>query len=260
MNGNCHIALESRLTHCENVTTLGVKPNLEDYSSEAMALIQNAMKIYYPSSFHAELFYATGKETFPSVHNYLFAQDKIKQTAIFKLLGIPHPRTRVFYGKHQKSSILDRFHFPFIAKIPRGSAMGRGVFLIQNQTDLNSYLSLDTPAYIQEYLPLDRDIRIVVIGNEIAHAYWRIAPSDDFRTNVAVGGSISLEPVPRKARELALYTAKACNWNDVGIDICTHNDNFFVIEANMKYGKQGFKSAGIDYADMMTHKIASGAI
>ena len=142
MNGNCHIALESRLTHCENVTTLGVKPNLEDYSRESMTLIRNSMKIYYPSSFHVELFYAVGKETFPSVHNYLFAQDKIKQTAIFKLLGIPHPRTRVFYGKHQKSSILDRFQYPFIAKIPRGSAMGRGVFLIQNQTELNNYLPL----------------------------------------------------------------------------------------------------------------------
>lgn len=254
------IALESRLSHCESVLTLGVKPNLEDYSSEAMALIRNSKKIYYPSSFHVELFHATGKETFPSPHNYRFAQDKIKQTAIFKLLDIPHPRTRVYYGKRQKASIFNRFHFPFIAKIPRGSAMGRGVFLIQNQTDLDRYLSLDTPAYIQEYLPLDRDIRVVVIGREVAHAYWRIAAESEFRSNVATGASISLEAVPRKARALALHTAKACRWNDVGIDICCHNGNFFVLEANMKYGKEGFRAAGMNYADMMAHKITTGVI
>jgi len=254
------IALESRLSHCESVLTLGVKPNLEDYSSEAMALIRNSKKIYYPSSFHAELFHATGKETFPSPHNYRFAQDKIKQTAIFKLLDIPHPRTRVYYGKRQKASIFNRFHFPFIAKIPRGSAMGRGVFLIQNQTDLDRYLSLDTPAYIQEYLPLDRDIRVVVIGREVAHAYWRITAEGEFRSNVAAGASISLETVPRKARALALHTAKACRWNDVGIDICCHNGNFFVLEANMKYGKEGFRAAGMNYADMMAHKITTGVI
>ncbi len=260
MSRNRPIALESRLSHCENVITLGVKPNLEDYSSEAIALIRNSKKIYYPSSFHSELFHATGKETFPSPHNYRFAQDKIKQTAIFKLLNIPHPRTRVYYGKHQKASIFNRFHFPFVAKIPRGSAMGRGVFLIQNQTDLNRYLSLDTPAYIQAYLPLDRDIRVVVIGREVVHAYWRIAAEGEFRSNVAAGASISLEPVPRKARELALHTAKACRWNDVGIDICSHKGNFYVLEANMKYGKEGFRAAGINYADMMAHKIATGAI
>ena len=260
MNGNKQIALESRLSQCENVITLGVKPNLEDYSSEAMALIRNSKKIYYPSSFHAELFHAAGKETFPSPHNYWFAQDKIKQTAIFKLLDIPHPRTRVYYGKHQKSSIFKRFKFPFIAKIPRGSAMGRGVFLIQNQTDYHHYLSLDTPAYIQEYLPLNRDIRVVVIGREVAHAYWRIAAEGEFRSNVATGARISLEPVPEEACALALHAAKACRWNDVGIDICSHKGKFFVLEANMKYGKEGFRAAGINYAYMMAHKIATGAI
>ena len=260
MNVIRHIALESRLSHCENVLTLGVKPNLEDYSSEAMALIRNAGKIYYPSAFHSELFHAMGKTTFPSPHNYLFAQDKIKQTALFKLLRIPHPRTRVFYGKHQKASILNHFQFPFIAKIPRGSAMGRGVFLIGNQTDFHRYLSLDTPAYIQEYLPLDRDIRVVVIGKEVAHAYWRIAAEGEFRSNVSAGARISLEPVPVDACTLALHTAKACRWNDVGIDICAHNGKLFVLEANMKYGKEGFRAAGIDYADIMAHKIRTGAI
>ena len=260
MNENSHIALERRLVRCENVITLGVKPNLEDYSDEAMARIRKSKKIYYPSSFHVELFHAMGKETFPSPHNYRFAQDKIMQTALFKLLDIPHPRTRVYYGKRQKTSILDAFQFPFVAKIPRGSARGRGVFLIRNQTDLQAYLSLDTPAYIQEYLPLDRDMRVVVIGKKIAHAYWRIAARGDFRSNVSVGARISLEPVPGEALALARYTAKACGWNDVGIDICAHEGMFFVLEANMKYGQEGFRTAGIDYAGMMTRKIATGAI
>jgi len=241
MNKNRYIALESRLSHCENVITLGVKPNLEDYSDEAMALIRNARKVYYPSSFHAELFHAMGKETFPSPHNYQFAQDKIKQTALFKLLDIPHPRTRVFYGKHQKLSILDRFHFPFVAKIPRGSAMGRGVFLIQNQTDFQRYLSFDTPAYIQEFLRLDRDMRIVVVGREVVHAYWRITAKGEFRSNVAAGASISLEPVPGEALALARHTAEVCSWNDVGIDICSHNGKLYVLEANMKYVRKAFE-------------------
>jgi len=255
-----YIALESRLSKCAQVLTLGVKPNLEDYSPEALDLIRNADMVYYPSAFHAELFAAMGKAIFPSVHNYRFAQEKIKQTALFKLLSIPHPRTRVFYGKHQKSAICDHFDFPFIAKIPRGSAMGRGVFLIKNQNDLNDYLAGPGPAYIQEYLPIDRDIRIVVVGQLVVHAYWRIAAEGEFRTNIAMGARIRLDSVPTPAMNLALQTAKLCQWNDVGIDICTHNGNFYVLEANMKYGKEGFRTAGLNYENLMVNLITSGAI
>ncbi len=138
--------------------------------------------------------------------------------------------------------------------------MGRGVFRIQNSEDLERYTQNTSIAYIQEYLPMDRDIRVVVIGNRVVHAYWRIAPADDFRTNVAVGGTVKLDPVPRAALELALDTARKCRWDDVGIDICQCNGQYYVIEANMKYGKEGFRQAGIDYFHLMESMIENGEI
>ena len=254
------IALEARLRNCKNVNTLGVRSNFSDYSSQEAELIRAANKIYYPTTFYADLFDAMGKATFPSYHTYKCVQDKIKQTALFELLKIPHPRTRVFYGKRQKNSIQQYFDFPFIAKIPRGSAMGRGVYLIHNEKDLRSYLKEVSPAYIQEYLPIDRDIRVVVIGKRIVHAYWRVATENEFRSNVALGGRIELEEVPQNAKRLALKTAKACRWDDVGIDICEHNGQFFILEANMKYGREGFRKAGLDYDRLMESMIENEEI
>jgi ribosomal protein S6--L-glutamate ligase len=254
------IALEARLRNCKNVQTLGVRPNFSDYSSREAELIRKADKIYYPTTFYADLFDAMGKATFPSYHTYKCVQDKIKQTALFELLNLPHPHTRVFYGNRQKKLILNHFTFPFIAKIPRGSAMGSGVYLIQNEKELRNYLEQTSPAYIQAYLPIDRDIRVVVIGRRVVHAYWRIAPSDEFRSNVAVGGRISLKAVPEKARDLALQVACACRWNDVGIDICEYDGRFYVLEANMKYGKEGFREAGLDYDQLMESMIANEEI
>ncbi len=254
------IALEARLKGCKNVITLGVRPNFSDYSQEESDMIRKAEKVYYPTGFYADLLDAAGKVIFPSYHTYKFSQDKIKQTAIFELCNIPHPRTRVFYGKRQKQKIADFFSYPFIAKVARGSAMGRGVFLIKSREELDAYLSIGGPAYIQEYLPIDRDLRIVVIGNRAVHAYWRIAPTGDFKTNVAVGGGISFEKVPDEPIKLALFTAAACGWNDVGIDICRHKDQYYVLEGNMKYGKEGFRQAGIDYMDLMETLIENGEI
>jgi ribosomal protein S6--L-glutamate ligase len=254
------IALEARLKGCKNVMTLGVRTNFSDYSIHEADLIRSADKIYYPTTFYAELFDAMGKKTFPSYHTYKCVQDKIKQTALFDLLEIPHPRTRVFYGKRQKKTIFDHFEFPFIAKIPRGSAMGRGVYLVQNQDDLLTYCDLPNPAYIQEYLPTDRDIRVVIIGNTVAHAYWRIASPGEFRSNVAVGATVSLDPVPQNILDLALNTARACHWDDVGIDIVEYDGKLYVLEANMKYGKEGFRVAGIDYIKLMESMIENGQI
>ncbi|MDX1708025.1 MAG: RimK family alpha-L-glutamate ligase [Desulfobacterales bacterium] len=254
------IAIEARLKNCKNVRTLGVRSNFSDYSKQEAALIRQASKIYYPTLFYADLFDSIGKATFPSYHTYKCVQDKIKQTALFQLLDVPHPRTRVFYGKRQKQSITQHFAFPFIAKVPRGSALGRGVYLINNDAQLRDYLEQVSPAYVQKYLPIDRDIRAVVIGSRIVHAYWRISPPNEYRSNLALGGRISLDAVPQAALDLALRVAQACRWDDVGIDICEHRGQFYVLEANMKYGKEGFRAAGLNYHRLMETMIANEEI
>jgi ribosomal protein S6--L-glutamate ligase len=254
------IAIENRLKKCRNVVTLGVRTNFSDYGPEAADMIRRAAKIYYPTTFYADLFDAAGKKTFPSYHTYKCVQDKIKQTALFELLAIPHPRTRVFYGRRREAAILEKFDYPFVAKIPRGSAMGRGVFLVRNREHLADYLEKAPVAYVQEYLAADRDMRIVVIGSRVVHAYWRVSPPGEFRSNVAVGATVSLDPVPREAQGLALKTARSCGWDDVGIDIISNNGRLYVLEANMKYGKEGFRKAGIDYISLMESLIENDEI
>ena len=254
------LALEARLRGCRNVRAIGVHPNFSDYSQTEAQWIRDAPIIYYPTAFYADLFDAVGKPIFPSYHTYKCVQDKIKQSALFQLAGLPHPATRVFYGKRQQAKIPDYFDFPCIAKEPRGSAMGRGVFMISDHEDLAAYTRGRHVAYIQQYLPIDRDIRAVVVGNRLVHAYWRIASRGEFRTNVACGGRISLDRIPQAARDLALRTASACRWNDVGIDICCHEGRYTILEANMKYGREGFRAAGIDYFQMMERMIDNGQI
>ena len=59
---------------------------------------------------------------------------------------------------------------------------------------------------------------------------------------------------------LALNTARRCGWDDVGIDLCAGNGDYVVLEANMKYGKEGFRAAGINYIELMEQMIEDGDI
>ena len=83
---------------------------------------------------------------------------------------------------------------------------------------------------------------------------------DKCTSNIGIGGSVLLDPVPDPALDLALHTAHSCGWTDVGIDICFHGGRFYVLEANMKYGKEGFRQAGIDYTRLMERLIDKGEI
>lgn len=253
------IALGKRLRHSSLVTTLGLRPNIEDYSDIELDLLRKADTIYYPSSLYEDVFLALGKRVFPANY-YRYMGDKIKQTELFTLLDIPHPRTRFYEGRHRPQKILKDFSFPFIAKVPRGSSKGRGVFLIRSLEDLQPYLKRCSLAYIQEYLPIDRDLRVVLVGAKVLHAYWRIARPGEYRSNVSLGGRISFQNIQNGPLRFAEKVARLCKFDEVGLDICICEGNYLVLEANMVYGLKGFEKAGLDIYQLLTQRVYEGGI
>ena len=253
------VALGSRLKGVPEVLTLGVKPNFHDYTPLERDLISTAGIILYPTLNYAQFFTTTGKKIFPSLETYLYADEKIKQTTLFFMAGLPHPRTRFYFPLHHQR-VLDDFSFPFIAKLARNSARGRGVFLIRNRHELQDYLKLTKVAYIQEYLPHDRDLRVVLINYKPVIAYWRVKAADEFRTNLSCGGSISFEDLDPEGIEVACRVARACRFNDVGLDLINSGGKWFVIEANMKYGRLGLRSKGMELKEIIRKKLLNGEL
>ncbi|RLB80179.1 MAG: RimK family alpha-L-glutamate ligase [Deltaproteobacteria bacterium] len=254
-----YIALGSRLIGIPEVRTLGVKPNFFDYTMEERELILRAKLILFPTLNYAQFLSTMGKKIFPSLESYLYADEKIKQTTLFYMLGIPHPRTRIYYHLHHRD-ILEDFSFPFIAKLPRGSARGNGVFMIRSEAELHSYLRLTNVAYIQEYLVHDRDLRVILINYKPVLAYWRVAGPGSFKTNISQGGRIDFDNIPPQAISLAQKAARKCNFNDVGLDLISSNGTWYIIEANMKYGRKGLKLKGLDLKQVFRQMLLSGEI
>ena len=60
--------------------------------------------------------------------------------------------------------------------------------LIETRVELRRYAAAHPELYVQEYLPIDRDLRVV-------SAYWRRC-AGDFRHNVARGAEVSFSGVP----------------------------------------------------------------
>jgi len=253
-----YVALGSRLMGLPEIRTLGVKVNFCDYTPQEQQLIFDAKIILYPTLNYAQFLTTMGKEIFPSLETDLYADDKVKQTTLFYMLSIPHPRTRFYYYRKCQSQILDDFSFPFVAKIPRASARGRGVFLITGVDELKAYLKRTNIAYIQKYLPHDRDLRVVLLNYQPIIAYWRYPAPGDFRTNLSRGGSLQFADLPEDGLALAREYSRKCRFNDVGLDLLKSEGKWYLIEANMKYGRKALKMKGMVLKNIIRDKLMTG--
>lgn len=254
------VAIGEQLRQCPGVITLGVRPQLSDYTTEERRILLAAERIFYPTVRFVEIFAGAGKETFPSVSCYRFLGDKLKQTALFGLLKVPHPRTRVYYGHKQKERIAADFSFPLVGKRAFRSSRGRHVFLIRDPGELSWYNKRFNPAYVQEYLPGERELRVVVLNYRSVWGSWRVPGPGDFRCTVPLGPILPEEELPAESLSLAKQIACCGKFSDVAVDMLFDGMRFWVLELNFRYGSKGWPSHIQDRLQVIAAMIERGEL
>jgi len=223
-----------------------IKPELIFAEREA---IQHADWILFPEYWQVNfLVYAWKKRIFPSIQSYHLGHNKVEMTRALQAIVPEHvPYTLITANDAMvKDRILEAFTFPFIAKEIRNS-MGKGVYLIENKEQLDLYLALNPIVYIQEYLPIDRDLRVVYVGNKVISAYWRIGQGS-FKNNVAQGGIIDFSPVERSIIDLVEQVAVELGINHAGFDLTVVGDHVYFFEFNVLFGNQALLQTNIPVA------------
>lgn len=120
------------------------------------------------------LVYGWRRRIFPSISSYHLGHDKVEMTRAFEALAPAHtPHTLILPATPVAlEQILDTYSFPFVGKSVR-SSMGEGVYLLEGCEDLARYARDHSILYVQERLPIERDLRVVWVGNRVLTAYWR---------------------------------------------------------------------------------------
>ena len=213
--------------------------------------IKEADWILFPEYWQVNsLVYSLQRRIFPSLSSYHLGHDKIEMTRALWALCPEHvPHTAILPATHTSyDQVLDAFTYPFIAKEVRNS-MGRGVHLIESRDDFISYCRNNDVLYIQEYLPIKRDLRVVYVGDKIIGAYWRTGREGDFRNNIAQGGSIDYQDIPQSALDLVSCVSSALHINHAGFDIAVVADQFYILEFNTLFGTVGLRQRNISVGE-----------
>lgn len=239
-----------KLITFDPLKTIGI-PNITYIKPEHMFReidkIKEADYILFPEYWQVNtLVYGLKKKIFPNISTYHLGHNKVETTrALMATFPNNVPYTTIL-GKNNIDIEMteEEFGYPLVAKEIKNS-MGRGVFLVKNRSELKNYIENNDILYIQEKLPIDRDLRVVYVGNKVIAAYWRIAGEGQFHNNIAKGGSYDFNNIPPKAIELVERIAATLGVNHAGFDVVTVDDNFYILEYNVMFGNEGLRNLGI---------------
>ena len=250
-----------RLVSFDPLRTLGI-PGVVPLKPEAMfrnkALIRDADFVLFPQTWQLNtLCYGLKARVFPSPASYDLGYDKVEMTRAFQAVAPVHvPHTLILpAGESSVEQVLDELGLPVVVKHPRES-MGRGVELIETVAELRQWTMRAPVLYVQEYLPIEADLRVVWVGDEVLTAYWRRG-GDGFRHNISRGGEADFEAVPAAALALVRQVAVDLGIDHAGFDVAMMGGHPFLFELNLLFGNDALNRRGISVAAAIHRHLLS---
>ena len=183
----------------------------------------------------------------------IVARSKIATYRRLSKNGIRVPKTMVLFSHSNKASILEQFDYPFVMK-PDNSTDGKDVKLINNEKELDAYISKQTYGVAhmaQEYISTSfgKDMRVVMLYGKLYYSAIRNSDNpDEFRSNVYYGGSTNGCPIDDDTEKFCEKIASLFDLPLLGINLLFGQGEYVVVEVNPfpemypEIGKKAYKT------------------
>jgi ribosomal protein S6--L-glutamate ligase len=195
------------------------------------------------------------------------SRDKLRAYQILSRHAIGMPGTTFVRDRADVVPAIERVGgAPVIVKLLEGT-QGIGVILAPDvtvaETVIETLQSTRHNVLIQRFVAESkgRDLRALVVGDQVIAAMRRIGRDDDFRSNVHRGGRTELVELDEEAKTLAVRAAQIMGLRVAGVDLLESEDGPLVMEVNSSPGLEGIEQAtGLDIAgaiiDYLSRQVA----
>jgi tetrahydromethanopterin:alpha-L-glutamate ligase len=115
-----------------------------------------------------------------------------------------------------------------------------------NRKSFEEILSERGVLYLQEFIPIERDIRAFVVGGRVVGAIYRYA-RNGWITNLSHGGTPERCLLNSEQEEVCVLASKVIGTAFAGVDIAETDDGFLILEVNgTPSGKGVYEACGVD--------------
>ncbi len=169
--------------------------------------------------------------------------------------GIATPKALCTFSTQSAIDGINQFGYPVVIKPTIGS-WGRMIGLLNDEEAAKTVLEdrehmfpIYHINYFEEFVKRPpRDIRAIVLGNEVIAAIYRYSSNNEWKTNMALGGHAAPCPITTELEEMCLDAAKIFKGDLVGVDLMESNKDGLVIHEvnNTTEFKNTVRVTGID--------------
>jgi len=164
----------------------------------------------------------------PSLDTQFSNKSKENVTRFAWKYNLPIPKTYIYYNREKGDKFLQKTQYPKIVKKSYGPSNYGGYFVHKVDSYDEAKALFDEkkyhPMYFQDFVPMEADIRVMLIGHKPVCAFWRRAPEGEWLTNTSQGGSMDYMNVPKSVLDLAVRVSKAANAEYWACDVAYGKD------------------------------------
>lgn len=192
------------------------------------------------------------------------SRDKLRSFQIMSRQNIGLPLTTYVKDKSDVKKAIERIGgVPVVIKLLEGT-QGIGVLLAHTMESATSIIELlqsqKQNVLIQKFVAESKgkDIRAIVVGDQVIAAMRRVAQGQEFRSNVHRGGRTEQVELSDEYKETAILAARSMGLGIAGVDMLEGHDGPQIMEINSSPGLQGIETCtSIDVAGAFIDYISS---
>ena len=186
--------------------------------------------------------------------NKLFAHMELQKA------GIKTPHAFTAFSEESAISTLNSIGYPAVVKPTIGS-WGRLIALINDREaakaiieDREHMFPLYHVYFFEEFVKRPpRDIRAIVVGDNVIAAIYRYSSQGEWKTNMALGGYAKTCPITNELEDICVKATNAVGGNIVGVDLMESEETGLVVHEvnNTTEFKNTVRVTGIDVPGLM---------
>ena len=261
---------------------LGYEANMIDAKDIAISTSNNTNQNYFDIIIqrcisHYRGLYLTAclefldKHVINSYHTSEICGNKLLTSLHLAKNNIPTPNTYFAFSADMALKLADEIGYPFVFK-PLVGSWGRLVIPIKDK-DMMEWLvevreedsnPLNRIYYMQEYIKRPpRDIRTIVVGEQVVAAIYRYAPDGSWKTNIALGAKAEECKITNELEDICIKAANAVGGGVLGVDLMEDDskgllvheiNNTVEFKGAASVSKRDIPNAIIEYAISMVRR------
>ena len=219
---------------------------------------------YYRNLHSTAALEGQGVQVVNCLNTGVFAGNKLFTHMLLQKAGVPTPNATVAFSKDSALESLKKNGFPKIIK-PTVGSWGRMVSKINDMDAAEGIIEgreamypIHQGHFLEEFVERPpRDIRVIVIGDNVAAGIYRNSGDGNWKTNTHLGGSAEICEISNELEDICIKAKDAVHGDIVGIDLMESKDKGMVVHEinNTTEFRNVVKVTGVDIPKLMLEYV-----